>query len=171
MNAQRSSERERAARDAPQIHRNLPRLDPTAYRGIVHVHWIFTIRGRKHGYLTPEFFLRFQLIATHAFLRYHLVSPCLCLMPDHLHLLLMGLDEQESDQRLAIHFLRRHLKPFLHPFEFQRPAYDHVLRKEEKRRQAFEETAGYIIENPVRAGLGEHAREWPYSTAIIPGYP
>ena len=163
----RRNERERGSRE----HRNLPRLDRSYYCGLAQVHWIFTIRDLKPGYLTPEFFLKLQLIATNAFLRYRVVSPCLCFMPDHIHLLLVGHDEEKSDQQLAIRFLTKHLKPTLLPFEFQRPVYDHVLRKSERERDAFQDTANYVIDNPVRAGLVDTATDWPFKAAIIPGYP
>jgi len=152
---------------------NLPRLRSEAYRGLAVGHWIFNIQGRKQGWLTELFFVRFQLISAHAFHRYKIASPCICLMPDHIHLLLMGYDEDHSDQRLAIQFLRRQLKAFLHPFEFQKTPFDHLLRKEERERDAFQKLAGYIRENPVRAGLvAEEAwRCWPYECAVVPGYP
>lgn len=155
----------------PKRNRNLPRLDRSQYQGFAHVHWIFTINNRQVGYLTPEFFLNFQLIATHAFLRYQLAAPCVCLMPDHIHLLLVGTNEEDSDQKPAVDFLRKYLKEYLHPFEFQHPAYDHILRDHERNRDAFQETARYIRENPVRGGICSTAKEWPYHAAIIPGYP
>ena len=105
------------------LHRNLPRLDLAAYRGLAYVHWIFNIRDRKRGWLDMEFLLRFQLLATHAFLRQCIAAPCVCLMPDHIHMLLIGYDELQSDQRVAVEFLRKQLKPHLEKggFELQRP--------------------------------------------------
>ena len=152
---------------------NLPRLPREAYRGIVDGHWVFNIAGKKRGWLNERFFLQFQLIATHAFSRYRIASPCLCLMPDHIHLLLMGYHWGESDQRLAVHFIRKHLKTPLAPTEFQKTPYDHLLRKKERDRSAFQRTAGYIRNNPVRAGLVDEdgGNEWPYQCAIVPGYP
>lgn len=152
-------------------HRNLKRLHPSYYRGLAHVHWTFTIKDRKTGYLSPEFFSRFQLVASHACHRYHLISPCCCLMPDHLHLLLAGIDEKRSDQKQAVSFLRKHLKSALQPFEFQRQAYDHVMRDHERSHSEFQKIATYITENPVRAGLCGSPTNWPYTTAMVPGFP
>ena len=151
--------------------KNLPRLDPSFYRGFAHIHWIFNIRDRKTGWFSEEFFLRFQLVATHTFLRYHIVAPCICLMPDHIHMLLIGYDAEQSDQRLAVSFLRKHLKRHIAPFEFQRPAYDHVLRESERTREAFQKTASYIRNNPTRAGLVDDGEQWSYECCIVPGYP
>lgn len=153
---------------------NLSRLNPSVYRGLAYVHWIFNIRDRKRGWLNVESFLRFQLLATHAFLRQHIAAPCVCLMPDHIHMLLIGYNEHRSDQRVAVEFLRKQMKPYLAKggFELQRPPYDHVLRQEERNRDAFANTSGYILGNPVRAGLiSEGENPWPFECAVVPGYP
>ena len=75
---------------------NLPRLNREAYKGVAVVHWVFNMEGRKTGWLDEGFFLRFQNLALHAFSRYGIVSPCVVAMPDHLHLLLMGISEQSD---------------------------------------------------------------------------
>ncbi|MEO0414427.1 MAG: hypothetical protein AAF226_05690 [Verrucomicrobiota bacterium] len=152
--------------------RNLPRLDRSAYRGRAVVHWVFNVADRKTGWLNEPFFLEFQLAATHTFARYDLVSPCICLMPDHIHLLVMGVDERGSDQKVAIPFLRRHLgDAFPEGMGLQKTPYDHVLRSEERKQGAFMKMAGYVRENPLRAGLVDSSQAWPYECAIVPGYP
>lgn len=91
-------------------------------------------------------------------------------MPDHAHLLLVGLGE-DSDQRLAVEFLRKHLSPALAPHVWQRQAHDHVLRDAEREQGAFGSIANYILENPVRAGLCGRAGDYVYSGCCVPGYP
>jgi len=91
-------------------------------------------------------------------------------MPDHCHVLLRGI-HAESDQLLAIAFLRRALKPSLHPSEFQKQAYDHVLRANELHRDAFRSVAYYIVENPVRAKLVKHSSEYMFSGGLLAGKP
>jgi|GEM_PF-308665 len=152
---------------------NLPRLDRSAYRGLAYVHWVFNIEGRKRGWLDTEFFLRFQLLAVHAFLRQKIVAPCVCLMPDHMHMVLIGCDENGSDQKIAVEFLRKQLKPILtkKSVNIQRTPYDHVLRQEERDRDSFENHAAYILDNPMRAGLVDDGESWSYECAIVPGYP
>jgi len=153
-------------------HGHLPRLARPAYRGLAAVHWVFTVQDRRTGWLDESFFVRFQLVATHAFHRYRLVGPCLCLMPDHIHLLVLGVDEERSDQLAAMSFLRRQLRPHLAPCDWQRPAYDHVLRDHERQPDAFVKTASYIRANPFRAGLvPDEASPWPFACAVVPGYP
>ena len=92
-------------------------------------------------------------------------------MPDHLHLLWMGL-RRESDQLNAMKFLRTELEPALgQGREWQHQAHDHVLREEERRRNAFAASCFYILENPVRGKLAGSAQVWPFSGAVVPGYP
>jgi putative transposase len=89
-----------------------------------------------------------------------------CLMPDHLHVLLQG-DSSSSD-------LLSFVKTFKHKTTFyfrvktgktlwQITFFDHILRTAED----LSRTAEYILLNPVRAGLVQRAKDYPYS-AIFP---
>ncbi len=69
-------------------------------------------------------------------------------------------------------FLRTHLEPALvNGREWQHQPHDHVLREEERRRDAFAKTCFYTLANPVRAELVGLDADWPYSGAVVPGYP
>jgi putative transposase len=85
-----------------------------------------------------------------------------CIMPDHVHLLLEGLE--------VINFIRlfkgrmtpaRAIDPDLRLW--QRSFYDHALRKEE----SLSEIACYIWENPVRAAMVEDSTEYPWSGSEV----
>lgn len=85
-----------------------------------------------------------------------------CFMPDHLHLLVQGLSEQ-SDLR---QFLTRFKQVSGYRFKalygkrlWQPSYYDHVLRKGEE----IQTVVRYILFNPVRAGLVDDFRKYPYS--------
>jgi putative transposase len=156
--------------DEPKDMKNLPRLNREAYRGFATAHWVFNMKDRRTGWLNERFFLRFQMVALHAFSRYRIASPAICVMPDHIHLILMGYTES-SDQTLAVSFLRKHLKVYLVPFEFQKTPYDHVLRNEERKRKSFAQMVGYVRKNPVRAGLVKSDESWDYECCLVPGYP
>ena len=148
----------------------LPRLTPEAYRGLAAVFWTHTIRHRGTGWLDDAWHSTFREIVLHAAVREHVFCPIYTLMPDHLHLVWMGVNAA-SDQRRATAFLRLNLEPRLKPHDWQHQAYDHVLRDEERRRNAFGATCAYIAENPVRAGLVAEAAAWPYTGCIVPGFP
>ncbi len=151
-------------------HDYLRRLDASAYQGIAYVHWTFTIHDRKQGWLDSNFHHQFREILIHMCFRYHIWCPAYCLMPDHMHLMLVGASK-ESDQKLSTKWLRRRLNALLKEqnFELQRQGYDHVLRPDERDRFAFEKTVHYIFENPARANLTDGP--WEFSGAVLPGYP
>jgi len=148
----------------------LPRLARENYQGDAVVHWTLSIALRGTGWLDEVFHARFREIMLHTAAREGLICPAYCLMPDHIHLLWMGL-RIDSDQRNGMKFLREHLAPVLRPHHFQHQAYDHVLREEERRRGAFAKICFYILANPVRARLIKETEPWPYRGAVVAGYP
>ena len=148
----------------------LPRLPREYYQGDAVVFWTLTVAQRVKGYLSERFHLRFRELMVHAMVRGGLLCPVYCLMPDHLHLVWMGL-RRESDQINGMVFLRTHLEPELAPAQFQHQAQDQVLREEQRRRNAFAKVCFYIAANPVRAGLVAEGGKWEYTGCVVPGYP
>jgi putative transposase len=136
------------------------------------VHWTMTAADRRAGWLSDGSHALWREVVLHASIRYHLAAPVYCLMPDHAHILLAGLTEA-SDQRQAVSFLRRYTADMFADChgEWQKQAYDHVLRDEERRLEAFRAAANYIVENPVRAGLVPDARAWRFSGSLVAGWP
>ena len=84
-----------------------------------------------------------------------------CFMPDHVHMLVHGLDDssdckgfiKSAKQYSGFHFKRCHLQQL-----WQRYGFERVMRDEGE--VAF--TVGYIVANPVRAGLVEHPSNYPH---------
>jgi len=148
----------------------LLRLPRHYYQGRAVVHWVQTEANRATGWLSQSFHQEFRELMIHCAIQHHLVCPSYNLMPDHLHLIWMGL-RQGSDQLNAMAFLRRHMKRAMAPYQLQKQAYEHVLRAHEREAGALASTCFYILNNPVRAGLVEAPNDWPYHGAIIPGYP
>ena len=150
---------------------NLPRLERHRYQGHAVVFWTNTLEERSRGWLTSAFHATFLELMLHAAAREQLFCPAYCLMPDHLHLIWMGL-RRESDQLNAMKFLRTHLEPALgRDREWQHQPHDHVLREEERKRNAFSRFCFYTLANPVRAELVKLEAEWLFTGAILPGYP
>ena len=163
-------------------HDYLRRLSPESYRGLAMVHWTLTVADRRTGWLDACAHACWREALLHALARYALAVPVYCLMPDHAHLLLVGLTER-SDQQRALSFLRRYTTRMFaadgsesasatgQRVGWQKQAYDHVLREEERRGDAFQTVAHYIVENPVRAGLVETAEVWRFSGTLVAGWP
>ncbi len=149
----------------------LPRLRPEHYQADAVVFWTLPIAHRATGWLNPMFHAAFRELMLHTAAREGLICPAYCLMPDHQHLVWMGL-RSTSDQRKAMRFLRTHLAPHLLPAKFQHQPYGHVLTMAERQADRLGPAcADYVLLNSARAGLVEDSRDWPYSGALIPGYP
>jgi len=82
-----------------------------------------------------------------------------CFMPDHVHLLVSGIDPRKFAQRYKGRSTRIYWETGGVGKLWQRGFYDHVLRKEEDVKQL----ARYILGNPVRKGLVEDYRGYPFS--------
>lgn len=168
----------------------LRRLAVENYRGFAMVHWSMTVEGRRTGWLDERAHAVWREVVLHTLHRYELAAPVYCLMPDHAHVLLIGMTER-SDQRLAMSFLRKYsARMFVEvtrkgngaeaaplpgkddrAFAWQRQGYDHVLRTAEQTRDGFAAVLHYVAENPVRSKLATRAQAWPYSGSIIAGWP
>ncbi len=165
--ASRSDERQRV--DA-QRKRSLPRLSRERYQGHAFVHWTLTIENRATGWLTQSFYHAWELVLLHANARYQLATPAYVLMRDHIHLLWCGVSGS-ADQSIAIEFLRRQLAPVLRPATWQHQAFDHVLRDDEREKDAVIAIANYILGNPVRANITPEWQAYPYAGCCVVGYP
>jgi putative transposase len=148
----------------------LPRLSREFYQGNAVVHWTMPIAPRGTGWLKETFLAGFREMMLHAAARESLYCPTYCLMPDHIHLVWMGL-RLDSDQRNGMKFLRAHIGELLRPYRFQHQPHDHVLRAEERRREAFLKVCFYIIDNARVAGLVKDPKDWKFAGAMVPGYP
>src|SRR5580658_406407 len=126
-------------------HDYLRRLPPEHYRGQAYVHWSMTMEDRKTGWLIPIFYYKFREILTHAAFRYGFCCPIYCLMPDHIHLLWLGILDK-CDQRLAARHFRKNLNLVLAKLaaRLQSQPYDHVLRDQDRQRSSFEDVFAYI---------------------------
>lgn len=89
-----------------------------------------------------------------------------CVMPDHLHLLVQGLD-RTSD---LLAFIKTVKQKTGHQFRdgpgialWQKKFYDHILRE----RDSVDAVAAYIWLNPVRKGLSTDVKEYPHSGSLL----
>src|SRR4051812_34206755 len=148
----------------------LPRLAREWYQGRAVVFWTHAMEHRATGWLDDRFHARFREVLLHACARFGVACPAYVLMPDHWHLVWMGLSES-SDQTLASAFIRRHLASELAPAVLQDRAHDRVLREQNRKRNSFVTACSYVRENPVRAGLVSESKVWKFSGAMVCGYP
>lgn len=162
------------AMNQPSNRDHLHRLPESAYCGNTVVHWTLTIRDRQTGWLSAKFYYHFRELLTHSQFRFAIACPIFCLMPDHIHLMWMGILEC-SNQKLAMKHLRTRSNESLKQigFELQDQPYDHVLREDERQELAFVAAYEYIARNLERAelvGIEKYAM-YPFTGCLVPGYP
>ncbi len=90
-------------------------------------------------------------------------------MPDHIHLLVSGLSDS-SDQWQCNRLIRQETARLIAPLKLQPQSHDHVLKKEELARDAFQAIAYYIQQNPVRKNLCATWGDYPFTGCVVPGY-
>ena len=146
---------------------NLGRLNRVHYQGAAIVHWTNAVRDRRQGWLTPVFLYRFRELLTHTLFRYRLACPMFCLMPDHMHMVWMGLSKV-SDQLNAMKHFRTRCDESLERigYELQDQPFDHVFKDEERRSAEFQDTCEYIARNPERAGWLKSTNTLPIPSAV-----
>ena len=156
---------------------HLPRLDRKFYQSFAVVHWTITFEDRSTGWLDEAFHAFFRELLLPAAARQGLFCPAYCLMPDHIHLMWMGM-KISPDQIVSMRFLRTHLATEFerssasdNPIKLQKQSHDNVLREEDRKRNAFAETCFYILSNPVEKKLVAKVEDWHWHGAIVPGYP
>ncbi len=90
-----------------------------------------------------------------------------CLMPDHLHVLLSpggsGVAIAQWLKRFKSYTTNEYHKRGGNARLWQRSAYDHVCRAHE----SAETVLAYIVENPLRAGLVDDWKEWPWTGVFV----
>lgn len=148
----------------------LPRLSPEAYRGQAYVFWTHTTEGRALLPEGPLALAQLRELLCHICARYFLVIPCYCLMPDHLHMLCIGV-HPDADQRRATKRFRSLWAPALGEARLQRQPHDHVVTEAERQRGIYADTVNYLLQNPVRAGLVADWRNFVGIGTLVPGYP
>ncbi len=129
---------------------------------------------RKTGWLIPAFYYKFREILTHATFRHSFTCPIYCLMPDHMHLLWIGIDDR-SDQLKASEYFRKRINESLKRMgcAFQHQPYDHVLKDEERLKSELVHLVDYIARNPERKQLvgTDQFKRYPFTDCLVPGYP
>ena len=89
---------------------------------------------------------------------------CYCLMPNHLHLVILLADTSSGLMRHLQKFksvtaLRANLYLNRSGQFWQRESYDHIIRDEPE----LQRVVAYVVNNPVKAGLAKDWRDWPHT--------
>jgi putative transposase len=131
------------------------------YRGKYLYSLTFTTFERERLFLSQDTVRLVLLQILRSAREHHVCVVAYCFMPDHLHLLVEGLDHRcdclefvkAAKQYSGYYFARQNRSRL-----WQRYSFERVLRNNRERARAIR----YIITNPVRAGLVSHAAEYEF---------
>lgn len=148
------------------FRRKSNRLPLDAYKGAAAYAITTTVEGRRPVFRRPEIVALCLERLREASARTNFEVLAYCFMPHHLHLLVRA--TQEADL-VAFMRLFKQLSGYAYRRStgdpqvlWQTSYYDHVLRSEED----VHAVARYVWGNPVRAGLADSPREYPYSGSL-----
>ena len=159
------------ARKDPRSDKHyLPRLPRPFYQADATVHGVLTTHQRELLPLNEVLHLGFRELLLHCCHRHQLLCPVYCLMPDHVHLVCIGL-HPESDQLNAMAFLRTHLARIILPAALQHQAYDSVYQESNHSIDSIRRWIQYAAQNPVMAHLAGSPDQWPWMGCVVPGIP
>jgi len=86
-------------------------------------------------------------------------------MPDHLHIIVEGTQEEINLLRFINHYKQKTgfwMSKNQPGVSWQKNFFDHIIRKDEN----LQSMIRYILENPVRKGLVSDWRDYPFKGAI-----
>ncbi len=155
--------------DKPYQPAENQRLDPELY---THAGWVYFMTIR--AYKDQSSFVRHDLnrlmldVLREEAQRQNCMVLVYCLMPDHLHFLVSPQQEGTS----ALTFTEQYKGKSTNQSWtvswrgklWQPRYYDHIVRAEED----LDAIAEYILNNPVRRKLVEHAEDWPWGGYMNP---
>lgn len=142
------------------------RLDAEVYKGGIVVTFTMCIKDRKYFFVKNDRFLKFEKILLNELKEFNCSAFVYLFMPEHSHLTLTGNDEK-SEIKGCIDMFKQKTGYWLsknHPeIKWQKDYYDHILRSKEN----LDFHIKYILNNPVRAGLVDYWKEYPYKGSTV----
>ena len=146
----------------PDFRRKNIRLPASHYIGRWWTFLTMVVEGRvKRFFNASPVAENLALLTQHAQVC-HFVISAYCFMPDHLHLLANGIEDDSDLLQFADGFKQDSAFAFKQQTGlrlWQKKYHDHILRAHER----WESVACYIWMNPVRKGLCQRPEDWPYS--------
>jgi putative transposase len=151
------------------MHRPPPtRLKDFPYVGKYHYSLCFVTNARRRAFDSPALAIAaIEQIQKTCELEFFLVL-AYCVMPDHIHVVVQGLADT-SDLRRCVKLTKQRIelvarKKFDVRDLWQKGYYERVLRS----RHAVDDAIGYVLQNPIGAGLAKTVREYPFSGSYHP---
>jgi len=141
------------------------RLPPSSYVGQIAISFTACVEYRRRVFHNPSDIEPFIKMMQDQFARFECLAPIYCFMPDHLHVITMGMTHRAGGKRAMDafkYFSGNYLYSKGNPFCWQDDFHDRIIRRsEEWRNKVF-----YIFQNPVLARLVEDPWTYPLTGTI-----
>jgi putative transposase len=142
------------------------RLDEEVYKGGVIVSITACVKNREKIFVNDKIFMEFKKIILQELKSEKCSSYIYLFMPDHLHIILSG-DEDNSNSKKCFDRIKQKtgfwLSKNIKEVKWQKDYYDHILRSSENLYVSIK----YILNNPVRAGMADYWKIYPYKGSTI----
>lgn len=141
------------------------RLPEAAYHGRIAVAFTACEKERRCLLANQLAFAAITDCLTEAAKLHHCVVGIYTVMPDHLHALIVGTEENSRPKDAMSMFKHRsqfRLSQLFPEFDWQDNFYDRIVRKSE----GWAQCVRYFALNPVRAELAPDIDSWPYTGAV-----
>jgi putative transposase len=148
-----------------RIREKRHRLPEAAYYGRKTVSFTACAENRRRGFDDPDLVAAFVPHLTDAARETGCVVPIYCFMPDHLHVVVLGLDDASRPKRameLFKHDTGMWLAEHRPNLSWQKDFHDRIVRRSE----GFAAHVRYVALNPVRAGLAPDIDSWPFTGSV-----
>lgn len=142
------------------------RLDRRLYQGRIVCSFTCCVQNRAPLFTTEFVFSLFEQKLLESLEKNNCGAHVYFFMPDHLHLLAEGFEDEVNLWRMVVDFKQQTgywLSMNERAERWQKDFFDHILRKDED----VHKQVAYILNNPVRAGLVEDWRKYPYRGSTI----
>ena len=131
------------------------RLKREEYRGHKRISFTLCIKDRKKLFTKKEIIEKFIGTLKDILYKYKIKNWIYVFMPNHLHLVVEGLDENSDIYKAIVEFKQK-TAITMKNYKWQKDFYDHIHREEEN---VFN-SLWYIINNPVRKELIKEPLEY-----------
>ncbi|HMQ70198.1 MAG TPA: transposase [Ignavibacteria bacterium] len=142
------------------------RLEKDCYKGEKIVSFTSCIKQRTNVFVCKDLFNEFEKILIKELNRFECDSYIHLFMPDHIHFIIEGKNENSDVIKVMEMFKQKTGYWFSNNgkiAKWQKDYYDHIIRdQEDLKKQIY-----YILENPVRAGICKHWKEYRFIGSTI----
>jgi putative transposase len=142
------------------------RLIDEVYIGGRPISFTLCIKDRKQYFTNDYSFQIFEQILIDELKSFDCFAFVYLFMPDHVHLVLGGNNSNSNLKKCLEMFKQKsgyYFSRNTQDIRWQKDYYDHILRSEEN----LEIHLRYILNNPIRAGIIDYWKRYPYKGSTI----